>query len=238
MVNPAKMLHDILIDWTVPGGHVPENVRADADPTGLPFWHEHARAVGFLRDIEIALNGMEAVGEPVEHYRDVLPDFYRCIFAHTTPWSSATNHVREPIDRRDLRLLRALAGHLDSTNYVPAVTGDQLLELLSRLEETEQLIRSSTDITIEVRRYLLGLVGEARRVAAELETFGEVELRSVTFELGAAVLSTADRMVPEERRTGWVDAAKGLVSKIGWKGTELALEAGVESAFDAISAGG
>lgn len=238
MANPAKLLHDMILDWRVPQGNLPESVRADGDPSGLGFWHAHARAVGFLRDIEIALNGMEAVGEEVEHYRDVLPEFYKCVFAYSTPWSSSVNGVREPIDRRDLRLLRALAGHLDSINYVAAASGDQLLDLLESLDKTEQLIRTSEDITVEVRRYLLGLVGEARRVATELETFGDVELRSITFQLGAAVLSTADQMVPEEKRSGWIAAVKELVRKIGWKGTELMLENGVESAFDALGAGG
>lgn len=237
MPNPARLLHEMMINWTVPANTPPESVRGNGDASSLEFWHEQARAVRFLRDVEVALDGMEAIGEEVEHYRDVLPDLYQGVFAYTTPWQHRPGSITHPIDPRDLRLLKALAGHLQSVNYAPQVGGDQLAALLESLDSTELLIRTSPDIDDSIRRYLLGLISEARRVATELQTFGDVELRSITFELGAALLSTASEQVPEENRRGWIDKAKSLVASVGWKATDHALEAGSSAVFDAIGSG-
>lgn len=237
MSNPARLLHELLITWTVPPSQAPETVRSNGDAGSLEFWQEQAQAVRFIRDIEVALDGMAAVGEDVEHYRDVIPALYQGVFAYTTPWKHGVNGATSPVDVRDMRLVRALASHLQSINYSPQIGGDQLAALLESLDRTEELIRTSSDIDDTIRRYLLGLVSEARRVASELQTFGDVELRSVTFELGAALLSTAGDQVPEANRQSWVDRAKSLVAKVGWKATDHALEAGSSAVFDAIGSG-
>lgn len=173
------------------------------------------------------------MGEEVDHYREVLPAWYQAVFACSTPWSSLTTSHRYVVQPSDLRLLKALGGQLASVNYARPVAADQLAALLTHLDTTDELVRTSSDINDDVRRYMLGLISEARRVAKELQTFGDVELRTITFELGAAMLNVADTSVPEQNRQGWIDGAKGMLSRVAWKAGEKALESGSGAAIDA-----
>lgn len=224
--------------WTVPSGTRPEAVRFNGDPSSIEFWRDQTRAARLLNDIERALNGLQADGQDVEHFRDILPTLYQVVFSYTVVWQHTANGARAVIDLNVMRLLKALAGTLDLIDNSLPISGEDLKDLLTYLDDVEKLVRGSEEIDDAVRRYLLGLIVEAKRVAAEYETFGDVELRSVTFELGAALLNTADAQVPADRRGSWIDGAKQMIKtvgrEIGTKALDRASDAAADGAADAI----
>lgn len=233
MSNSALLLHDLISGWTVPQGRTPESVRGgDGNAGSVEFWRQQARAARLLNDLERELNGMAAVGEEVDLYDDLILSLYQVVFSYSVAWQSSTNQGRAVTDPKDMKLLRSLGRTLNLINKALPISGEDLTDLLTYLDDVEQLVRGSQDIDDAVRRYLLGLIAEAQRVAKEYETFGDVELRTTTLELGAALLSTADSQVPRERRGGWIDGAKKLVKKGGVALTMKALDKGGDAAVD------
>ncbi|AMY20722.1 MULTISPECIES: hypothetical protein [Nocardiaceae] len=232
MSNSAFKLHDLIMDWTVPPNTPPEQIRFNGDPTSLEFWRSQSRAVELLKDVERAVDGLHADGQDVEMFRDIMPELYQVVFSYSVPWQQINANERPVVDRMLMRLLKSLGLTLQMVNNSLFITGDDITDLLTYLDDAVTLVRESQDIDDAVRRYLLGLIEEARRVANEFQTFGDVELRSVTFELGAALLGAADDQVPEERRAGWLDQAKKLIKKAAVSAGTKALDRGSDALLD------
>lgn len=241
MSNSALLLHAMITSWPIPQGHAPEGARFNADPNSAEFWRSQTRAVALLSDVERSLDGMEADGEDVEHYREMMIPLYQAVYSYSHPWQGISNNTRTLMDRKDLSLLKALGGQLRMIQRQRPFTGDELADLLVQLDETEEMIRSSTDIPDEIRRYLLALIVEARRAASELQTFGDVELRTITLELGAALLTTAEEEIPKEKtveRKSLAQRAKGLIVRgsvsAGMKMLDKATDAAADGTMDVI----
>jgi hypothetical protein len=213
MPNAARDLHELLSGWSpVPANQASESTRG-YEPnraSNLGFWRRQAHAVALLHAIEEHLAGMAAHGDDVEHYVDGLPAWYAAVFSFEAPWGSAVNGQRPLLDPRDLRLLRALAGAIDALRLVPVLVDEQVAGILASLDRTDDLVRHAGDVDEQVRRYLLGLVAEARRVTADWQTFGPEAVRSATLELGGALYTMAEQTQQPAAKEGWRGAARDV----------------------------
>jgi hypothetical protein len=240
MHNPARLLHEVLVRWAVPRGATAEQTRA-VDEQGVDthdFWLIQSTAVTYLREIEQALDGMASNGEDVSPYQESLPAWYRAVFAYNTPWQSTNTSHRQAATQAELTVLRALATYLDLTRYGPTVSPEEAAELRQSFESARQLSMSSKDIDADVRRYLLGLAAEAIRCIDELETFGTVQLRSITFEIGGALTSVADTVLRSDADAKpWHEAARKILGFFGKAvGTKM-LDRATDGAMSAIADG-
>lgn len=226
VANSATLLADLVERWRLPANKTPEEHRgAGAHPSTQEFWTDHVLAVRWLNEIDDALIAMEAMGEETAHYRQSQPAWYAAVFAQSVPWGSRpTNKTQQrPIaDRRDIALLRALGQQLESVGYAPRVAASDLESLRAAVNEAHDLI-IETPLDDAVRRYLLGLVSEARACLDELAAFGSIRLRDVTFTLGGALNAAAETAVPPAHKQRWRDTARTVLAQIAVQGTAGAL---------------
>lgn len=226
MANSATLLAALLVRWEVPPNTKPESHRGQGTgPSSLEFWRDHVRAVIWLTEVESALQAMEALGEDVSHFREAQPAWYGAVFAMSAPWGTSATHVRKMLERGDLGLLRALGQQLDSVGYTPPSNAISLEQLRTTFEEVETLVTSST-VPVHVKRYLLGLVTEARTCLVELDALGEVRLRRVTFELGGALNAVAETAAPEGEKTRWRAVATMVLTQFAIQ-TAAAIAGGI-----------
>lgn len=230
MSNPATLLAEILATWDVPKGEQPEARRGINSKGSREFWRDHGRVVELLLEIERALSGLELAGNNVEHYWNAVPQWYRAVFAFTTPWQSSVPADRLVLERPYLDMLRGLGTLLDVAQSSPPLLPDSIEGLRTAIEEVEDLIRVSTDLDKDVRLYMLSLVWDAKRCLDEIEIFGSAKPRRVVFELSGVMQSYAVQLhetSPEAART-WFQKARSLVSNLFVAAGSKAIEAGAE----------
>lgn len=192
MPNPAKLLADMVEPFTVQHGEqvVARRMRITPEgPGAIDFWEDHRRAVGFLEEIDIAIRGMEAMGEDVTHWRSQYDEWHSFVFAIEVNWSATpSGGVSMPLP--SLSMLRALAQVLDVTNYAPEESPADLVMLQQAIAEARALV-VEVGFPADTARYLLSLLREAEDVITEYQLYGSVRLRSVTLKLGGAMLMTS-----------------------------------------------
>jgi len=203
------------------------------DVSDLDFWRQQAHAVQLIHEIELHIAGMAAHGDDIEHYLEGLQAWYVAVFAYRAPWRTRTAEHRRIIEAGDLRLLRALAGHIESLRLVQPLDEDQARSILAALEEAEAAVRSAADVTESTRRYLLGLVAEARRTVLDWQTFGAESARRATLELGGALYTLSEQAVQPERKEAWRQTAKKVTVQIM---TGVATQGAIAAGTQAISA--
>lgn len=215
MSNPASLLADQIQRWSVPVGEASETARGARENggyTSYAFWAEHRRAIQYLLEVERSLDSMTASGTDVAHFRLCLPAWYSAVFSVHAPWGNGMSGGAALADDRDIAMLRALAQMIDTNGYNPVLDGPSVESLIHALDAAEELVRTSNGVDEPTRRYILGLVVEARDCARELDTFGNVQLRSVSFELGGAMSAVAaNTTIEKPTRERWRDVRDQVV---------------------------
>jgi hypothetical protein len=218
MSNPAWALHALLSSWEVPAGASPANARQINDENHLEGWTNQGSTVDLVRQIEFVLAGMTAVGHDVTPYRKAVPRWYAACFSFTNPWMEAPQNVRPAARESDLDLLQALGIQMDTIRTAPPVTAVEISDLSAALESAEQLASEEPTLPDDLRRYVLALIGEARKAISDFDVFGSVQLRRIAVELGGA-LHVASGTLPEgESRNRFAAAANKLLFFIGATG--------------------
>jgi hypothetical protein len=166
---------------------------------------------------------MQEAGQPADVFLDALPNWTAAVMSFNVPWQSAAANNRAAIDPRDLALLRGLATLMDTAEYAAQLESDTLEPILEAVAECAELIRNSTVLSNDSRRYLLGLVTEARSSLEEIGTFGEGHARRVLFELGGAMTSVAGQIGDDPEAPQWKERAANLMQQITLMGTKLAI---------------
>lgn len=218
MANPARLLAGILAEWReVPPHKTPESSRNDRT------WARHRLAVRHLLEIEQFLRGMDEAGQPAEVFHKALPQWTAAVLSYNVPWQSNGSASRAAIDPRDLALLESLAVLMETAEYAAQLESDTLEPILAAVEACASLIRSSGVLSNDSRRYLLGLVTEARTSLEEIGTFGEGHARRVLFELGGAMTSVAYQVADDQESPQWRQRAADLLQQITLLGAKLAI---------------
>lgn len=198
MPNPAKLLANLVEEWTTAHGDVVTTVRYNALPTADDderdpnvfddgaFWRAQRRAVGYLEEIDEAIKGMEAMGEDVQHFRGQYPAWHKFVFATEVHWGASPSGG-VTLDPSSLALLRALSQYLDATNYAPDVSLVDRVLLFHKVAEARDLVMTA-DFPPDVARYLLALLRESDDVVREYELYGAVRVRTMSLRLGGALL--------------------------------------------------
>jgi hypothetical protein len=234
--NAAALLADLIASWDLKKGDVPATVRRESLAEAGGLWDVQKLAITYLLQIETDIDAMHAAGDEVTHYRQTLGSWYEAVHSWNAPWQDAAAGVMRAIDPRDLRLLYALAGQIDSLRLSPPVPTVQLPQLRVALTKAQELIAEAVPPVLDdaARRYLLGLVFEANRCIDEIELRGAASLRRVTFELGGAMTTIAEQATDENAKKAWREKAKGIL--IQWSGLVpvTAITTGVAEGIKAI----
>lgn len=221
MSNPATKLLELLRSWDVAANQTPEQARGFNEGTET-FWQQHIRAVGYLRDITVLLDGVEASGRRVEPYRRAMPNWTAAVFAFNTPWRQSPNSPRRCIAEADLDVLEALETLIDEANLAPETSEAERNRLHEAVKDAQKLVLGDKELPQDLRRYLLGLISEADYCLTEYNSFGSVELRGISFQLGGALLTAASSAGSDERRNKFSE----LASKFLIPATNTAIAAG------------
>jgi hypothetical protein len=235
--NAAKDLHDLLSKWSpVPAQKTSEGTRGAAGDR-LAFWRERGERSTCCLPSRSTLPAWAAHGDDVEHYIEALPTWYRAIFSVDAPWGSTHAAPRPIIDAGDLRLLRALGGALDAVRAVQPLLEEQVDGMLTALAKAEEAVRVATDVDDQIRRFLLGLISEARRVTKDWQTFGTEAVRSANLELGGALYTMADQTPEPASKVKWRSLAKDLVLPVMTGGLTHAAITGVSAVVPQLGGG-
>lgn len=217
MSNPAAKLHELLASWTVPAAQKAETVRNWENAERGAFWRSQAQAAEYVREIDLLLGGLEASGSKVDMYRRAFPDWAAAVFAYYTPWGTTTNSPRSAVPSGSLALLDALATFIEDTDLTYELNESQQTNLREAVDNAKsQVLDDSGELPREVRRYLLGLINEAQECLEEFEAFGSVGIRSISLQLGGALVS-ACAALPENstRRKRFLELASTILIPLG-----------------------
>lgn len=194
--NAAFLLADLIEQWATPTNVPPEKVRGFKNTNDLNAWRVHTRAADLVRTVDETLQGMTANGEDVSPFMDSLPRWYAAVHFAAIPWGKTeqrTDVTDRPLcPRADISLLRALGLVIDTSGGLDISDADQR-SLVDTLREAQSLLEEDEDLDKEIKRYLLGLVGKANLVLANLSTYGAEAVRHVALELGGALTVQAVR---------------------------------------------
>ncbi|GAA4217678.1 hypothetical protein [Actinocatenispora rupis] len=216
MPNSASQLAALLESWQVASGATPEQSRGLRGGQELSFWRKQAMAVALLRDVERTLAGMEALGNDISPFQRALPRWYEAVFSYTVPWrDGGKNGPRPAIAEDPLYFLKALGGQIDAMGLGVELSENVTRTLMSTLAEAEDLAREDTGLSPSLRRYVLALIKEARNAVEEIELFGTSALRSISAELGGAILAAANESTSEDRRSAWTKILKDVLLPLG-----------------------
>jgi hypothetical protein len=199
-------------------------------------------ALELLRHVERAIDGMEAEGEDVEHFRASMQIWLDAILSLHAPWTTAVStQKRELMSAADLRLLKSLGTMLARREKdLPRLDGEYGDAVRDHLKHAEALIREAVG-DADTRRYLLALIVEAKECLEEVQTFGTAQARSVVVELGGLLQSMADTPdipMEEEKRTRLRDVAMklvyGVAGNAAWTGMQMLATGGAAHVGRAI----
>jgi len=234
------MLADLLAAWNVPAGSTPLTVRkASIAAQESSLWDVERRAIGYLEQVERDLDAMEAFGEDVTYYRECMPVWWAAVFSFDLGWQQSLNTSVSLMDRGELRLLRALAGQIDTMRLSPRVQPGQLAALRAKLEESLQLVQATQPPTLDdaAKRYMLTLVHEALRVVDEVDLVGAASVRRVVFELGGAMTTVAEQTPDENEKKKWHESARGFLVEIVRQAPAAIAGAAADGTLGAITGG-
>lgn len=154
-------------------------------------------AVTLVQEVEQSLDGLELGGTDVQDWRAIVPALYRAVMSYATPWNSNVQNPVDVISDNDLAHLRTLGVLLTSVGYSPNPEPDAE-QVNTLLTETYNLIAETPDLPDPERRYLLGLINEARQVVSEVDVFGWATARRVVFQLTGAMQSQAGVIIQRD----------------------------------------
>jgi hypothetical protein len=236
MSNPALALAELLDDWHVASNTKPEVSRFDGDPDGAVFWDGHRVVARYLSEIEDAISAMEEAGEEVSFYRETLPSWSSAVFSYKVPWQTTQPAMRYSCPPGDIRLLRALAAHLDAIGWVPKLDTPHLESLLEALQRARVLVAEDRALTADVKRYILGLIREAEACFEDSSINGDtVYIRRLSMELGGAMMTVAEMKAEDDpRRKDWAEQARNVLRSVTDKMMQKAIESGVDQAVAAM----
>lgn len=243
MANPALLLHDLLSRWLVPEKSSVEQVRkayVQNEADGIGFWKMQAIAMGYLTEVEAAL---DAIAPADLAYRQLVPVWAEALLHPYTHWQHQVGGTRQ-IESLELGALLMLANHLDAIGYAPSFDADEVESLRGALDEFEQRVLGSDRLLPDIRMYLMKLLRECRAVLDDIQIYGETKFRSVSLELAGAVTATAEAAADGGDKDTWSklsDAVRSFVRDLlrtyavsqglgvlESAGTQLALDTGAK----------
>lgn len=226
MTNPARLLADILDSWTIPANTASQTVRANGDTSSLDFWDTHQVALGYLEDVRTALRSLRVAGQDVRPFETALPAWYGAVFSINTPWGQGDSSDRRLLQPLEEQMLRAFATLIDGMAWVPVIETGHMDDLLGLIDDISNLVRQDIGLSVDARRYILGLLAEAKSVLEEHELYGSVRVRQIMMELGGALTTTTASIPEGERRDAWATKVGPLLLLIGGAVGNQALQVG------------
>jgi hypothetical protein len=226
MTNPARLLADTLDSWTIPASTASQTVRANGDSSSLDFWDAHQVALGYLEDVRTALRSLRVAGQDVRPFETALPAWYGAVFSINTPWGQGDNVERRLLQPLEEQMLRAFATLIDGMAWVPVIETGHMGDLLGLIDDISTLVREDVALPVDARRYILGLLAEAKSVLEEHELYGSVRVRQIMMELGGALTTTTATIPEGERRDAWATKVGPLLLLIGGAVGSQALQVG------------
>lgn len=184
MANPAALLHYQLDRWRVTPGQGIRDVRVALEGSDAAVIKQTQVAMGYLRDIEEILTGMEASGRRTRSFRQALPRWQAWVLAYPHSW---THLVSSDIfnSEHDLDVLENLADALDLT--IPVFTEQDRSDIAATLEETRKALADDESLPLPLRRHLHGVLKHVSSCLEEYETFGDFDLQKAIDRLLVSV---------------------------------------------------
>lgn len=182
MTNAAQDVADLLVSWNREENSTTERRAAamGVEAGSLEFWVGMNRAVELLDRYVQLLDGLEAAGRNVAHYRSQLVELHRLVYAPDFPWNApARNHVETGISQVDHDRLLLAADALDGVR-IPAADLDSA-RIVRHLKEALEVAHELPPGT--ARDQLMWLIGQAIYFAKGLDNFGAATVEEMTSQV-------------------------------------------------------
>lgn len=238
MANIARELAELLASWQVPSAATAEATRGDSTATSLEFWHQQARAVQTVVEVERMALALAREGKETDFVLEILPELYRGVFAVPTPWGTTlAGTARDALDPATGRTLRASAQLFAEYDVPVDVRGISAIQ--TALRDIEQLIldASQNEIPRNTRIYLLGLIRDALDALDDPAFDGGRRARTATHAVNGALTAELARVPQVPAPAGAPEETKSfrqrLISQVNKIVTASVLAFGVTYATQA-----
>lgn len=231
MTNPAAELVGLFEAWRLPKSVAPHTARARAaEKRGTTFVDDVTRAMKLFIEIDRALDDMERRGVPTGAFRETVPSWQRAFLSFNFPWQSTVNQDTMCIGVEHLRLLEALASHIDLLRSVESLPPDRLAYALARVKIAEDFVQDSADVTEPMRLQLLGLL-LAIREALELGDTAEAGARIAEFVGRSTIVGEVVEQANPGRGDAWRQMGRDFAANFVSGGALLLLQAATAGAM-------
>lgn len=238
MKNPAQELAALLANWaeTTPWELEPRQVR----------WQARRYAEELLTEVDRSIKAMKMAGFEVDYFLTSYHKWHKAVGdllagrdldrRASTSRDNTRELSQEFLEAADIRMLKALASHLDSVEVSIKSHEFDRQELVEILRDAEDAI-AKAELPPDEFRYIKSLIDEARDTTLHVKMFGTSVYRKITAELGGELLRVVGQAPNPEQRSGLLRLV-GRVLSIGVGSfTRKALEtAGQDVAQEAMKA--
>lgn len=232
MANIARELAELLASWQVAPGATAEATRGDSTALDLEFWHQQARAVQTVVEVERMARALAREGKETDFVLEILPELYRGVFAVPTPWGTTNGSApRDALDPATGRTLRASAQLFAEYDVPVDVRGISAIQ--TALRDVEQLLldASQDEIPRNTRIYLLSLIRDALDALDDPTFDGGRRARTATHAVNGALTAELARVPQVPAPAGSPEGTKSfrqrLISQVNTIVTASVLAFGV-----------
>jgi hypothetical protein len=208
MRNPATDLHEIFSLWSneLEGGNksAVESRSGLISQTGFDT-RLHLQALGYLGEIEAALDELEAVGYPVETWRKYVPQWARMLFNFPYPWEGVALDPEAAYAPSSLDMLQVLGSVIASRQ--PRLGPEAKDDLQSFVVSVLDLISLDDTITPELKAYLGKLAREMHAALEDEDLPAGFDLEDAVRRLWVGLHAAAGQSSDDESKSRWRDAA-------------------------------
>lgn len=151
----------------------------EVEPRTLDFWTRMNQAVQLLSQYTRLLDGLEANGRDVSHYRSHLARLHEYVYMPDVAWSTMITDTEAVISAVDYDRLRTAADALHGVRFstVDLDTDSIIKHLGEALEVAHQLPPGAA------REQLMWLVGQAIYFAQGIDRFGTTTVEEMTTQV-------------------------------------------------------
>lgn len=183
----------------------------NADYEDVRTWQVTTDAARLLEMVKAALDDLEASNEPVEHFRASVPAWHFAVYEPQIAWNQRSDS-RDPINRRDVDMLKALGSLLNRTGYGPTVLEQTSVEDVATAADALADVVANALIDNETKARILRLVTRIRNLVSDGTVTDPDAFVSAANELvGSAFVVVINREVDEGVRSKVFDAIKSIL---------------------------
>jgi hypothetical protein len=204
-MNPARRLHNTLIDWQSQHTNGAQSVGSTRLLNTDEGMQRQIDALDDLREIEAKLDVLEAEGVRVVVSRRYVPVWRRMTLGYPNGWSSQADPA-DVYNESAIDQLETLADRLDER--LPDLTDVEKTKLQGIVGDALELLHADETLSKPLKLYLGRLIGEIQNAMLD-EKYGErFDYPAAARRLWVTLMAAAQDSTDEKQKPKWRDTTK------------------------------